>query len=158
MKRRIRLLVLTSATAVAVWWVWSAVFGWPPILRTASYFALLAEFARATPISETSLGTQASGWNSQIQVTDRVLATIRGRSHMDIISVTYSDETQPRALYEYTDYSGPVAVRRAGDMLYVHWVETLLRSDDWLLAYDLSSRREVQRRRIDRHDLLQGPG
>jgi hypothetical protein len=43
----------------------------------------------------------------------------------------------------------------AQNTIYVYWVETLLRTDHWLLAYDLVDRREIVRRKIDPEDLLQ---
>lgn len=49
----------------------------------------------------------------------------------------------------------PVEIRAADNVLYVHWVEILIRIDHWLLAYDLASRREIVRRRIDPGDLAQ---
>ncbi len=72
---------------------------------------------------------------------------------MDVVTVSYSDERLPRRLYEDTDYSAPVELRRCGDILYVHWAVTLFHTEHWLLAFDLPNRREVWRRRVEASDL-----
>jgi hypothetical protein len=56
-------------------------------------------------------------------------------------------------LHKYVDYVSTADMRTAGSVLYVHWVERLLRTDHWLLAYDLANRREIARLKIDPDDL-----
>ena len=73
---------------------------------------------------------------------------------MDVVTVHYQDEPAPRTLYDYENYSNPVAIRIAGNKLFVHWAESLVHIDYWLLAYDIENRREVERRRVDPRDML----
>ena len=150
-RRRVTLtvaVVMLFVLAIAVWW--------PPVIRTSRYFSLIDAFDRATAIAPADRGNRTSEWDVQLRIDDRVRATVRGRNFIDVISLMYSDESEARKLYTYVDYSNPIAVRRAGDVMYVYWVETLFRSEYWLLAYDLRARKEVERRRIDPKDLPHG--
>lgn len=78
---------------------------------------------------------------------------VQARDFMDVVKVRYGDEHGPHNLYRYVDYSSPVALRTDGDVLYVYWSEALIHVDTWLLAYDLASRREIDRRRVDPRDI-----
>jgi hypothetical protein len=75
------------------------------------------------------------------------------RDFTDVVKVQFADEPGPHDLYRYVAYSSPVALRTDGDVLCVYWSEALIHEDRWLLAYDLASRREIDRRRVDPRDI-----
>jgi hypothetical protein len=128
-----------------------------PIVRTAGYHALIREYARATPVQPASGPDQSLMWNVDLPLSNGAKVRVRARDHLDVVTIHYPDETTPKPLYEYEDYSNPVAIRRAGGKLFVYWAETLLHTDCWLLAYDLESRREIERRRVDPRDMPPTP-
>ena len=125
--------------------------GWP-ILRTARYRLLLDEYAKASRLSS---GKTDSGlnWNAEIRLPASVGVRVESRGFMDIVRLHYADEPRPRPLYEYEDYSNVVSIKTAGGRLYVHWAETLIHTDDWLLSYDLANRRELTRTRVAPADI-----
>ena len=150
--RRILTLALVIVGISATVTLWAIVFGWRPIFRTASYRDLIGEFERAVP--EHSRGERSPEWEFQVLLPGkRVVATVQARALMDVVRVRYSDESAARVLYKYVDYSSPMALRTADNLLHLYWAETLFRTDYWLLASDLASRREVARRRVDVHDM-----
>ena len=124
-----------------------------PIVRDAGYRALVDAYARAVPHQRTPRGQEEPEWNVDLPLPDGASVRVHARRQMAVVSVQYSDETAPRPLYKYEDYSNPVAIRTAGNVLYVSWDEILLHADHWILAYDLASRREIERRRVDPNDL-----
>lgn len=126
----------------------------PPLVRTTAYRALVSEYARAIPAHPTSHQRQPRKWSFEHQVASGTTVRVHARGHLDVVKVHYPDEPAPRTLYEYEDYSNPVAIRIAGNTLFVHWVESLFHIDHWLLAYDIENRREVERRRVHPRDML----
>jgi len=143
-RRRAAFVILGLALAAAVFEFRTGFVGfdvWRPFLRDRSYRALVADFNRAVPRKSdfmVPLSTQA--------LSARVRAN-------DVVTVTFSDETAGRKLYEYLDKSYVISVRTAGEILYVHWNHTMVGSKYWLMAYDLSTRRELARARVDPTDL-----
>ena len=69
---------------------------------------------------------------------------------MDVVRLQFPGETAPRPLYEYEDYSNPIAIRVAGDRLFVYWGESLFHTDHWLLVYDVRGGSDESRSRSDR--------
>jgi hypothetical protein len=126
----------------------------PPLARAAGYRALVSEYARAIPAQPTTHQHHPLTWSFELQMASGTTVRVQARSHLDVVKVHYPDERAPRTLYEYEDYSNPVAIRIAGNKLFVHWAESLFHIDHWLLAYDIEHRREVERRRVDPRDML----
>ena len=92
-------------------------------------------------------------WGFEHRLSTGTTVRIQARDFMDVVKVQYGDEPEPHGLYRYVDYSSPTAHRTDGDILYVYWGEALIHNDSWLLAYDLASRRGIDRRRVDPHDI-----
>ena len=129
------------------------VYGWP-IIRTDKYFELVDKYAHAASITaRKDAAGQRSEWNFEHSLSGGATVRIQATDFMDVVKVQYRDESRPRHLYRYVDYSSPIALRTDGDILYVNWGEALLHSDIWLMAYDLASRREIDRRRVDPRDI-----
>jgi hypothetical protein len=126
----------------------------PPIARSTGYRAMVSEYARAIPAHPTIHQRQPLKWSFEHRVAGGTTVRVHARSHMDVVKVHYPDEAAPRTLYDYEEYSNPVAIRIAGNKLFVHWAESLFHIDHWLLAYDIENRREVERRRVDPRDML----
>jgi len=124
-----------------------------PIVRTAGYRALIREYAGSVPVQPAPGPYQSLMWNADLPLSNGSTVRVRARDRMDVVTVHYSDETAPKRLYEYEDYSHPVAIRRAGSKLFTYWSETLIHTDWWLLAYDIENRREIERRRVDPRDM-----
>jgi hypothetical protein len=124
-----------------------------PILRTPGYHAIIREYALATPLQPASGPNQSRIWDVDVPLSNGAKVRVRARDHMDVVTIQYSDETAPKPLYGYEDYSNPVGIRSAGRKLFVCWAETLLHTDWWLLAYDVENRREIERRRVDPRDM-----
>lgn len=145
-------LLLIAAVAGALW---VAVSGWPPIIiRDRQYRELVTAFQQALPREHRRPVNENDGWEFQEQVPDKAtFTTVQAGSHQGIITIKYEDEERERPLYKYVDYSSTADVRTSGSILYVHWVERFLRTDHWLLAYDLASRREIARRKVDPNDV-----
>lgn len=134
--------------AIAGWWRINR--GWP-VLRTAQYLALVAEFEGAREIPARSGG---AGWEFDLPISGgRATAKITGGSALSAVRIMYSDETAERPLYGYRDYSSPRSIKAAGGIVFVCWTETLFGSDTWVLAYDLDARREITRQRVVPEDV-----
>ena len=125
------------------------------VTRTVEYRAAIESFHRAIQREHVVERNQSAVWDFQLKVpgTD-VIAEVRARNSPGVVTIKYSDETADRPLYRYVDYSIPVAIRTAGPVLYVYWVENLIGSHSWLLAYDWENRRELHRWRVDPDDML----
>jgi hypothetical protein len=67
--------------------------------------------------------------------------------------VQYSDESTPRTIYKYRDYTTVLDVRRSGNDVYILRGITLVLSERRLSHYDVSSRTVIADRRIDPKDL-----
>ena len=145
-------LVLLGVIAGVIWIVIS---GWPPIIiRDRQYRELIADFQHAPPINRIRPGDSNAGWEFQVVVPEsRTTAQVKAVAHMGNAVVKYGDESDERALYKYVDYSSPIEVRATDRVVYVHWAETLLRTDHYILAYDVARRCEIARRRIDPNDM-----
>lgn len=128
------------------------VYGWP-IIRTAGYGVLVDQYAHAVSITAIPGENRPSEWNFEHSLSRGTTVHIQATDFMDVVKVHYRGESKPRDLYRYVDYSSPIALRTDGDILYVCWGEALIHSDIWLLAYDLASRREIDRRRVDPRDV-----
>jgi len=124
-----------------------------PVVRTAGYRAMVSEYGRAIPAQPINDRRQPLKWNFELPVPGGVTIRVQAPDHMGVVKVQYPDEPSPRTLYEYEDYSTPIAIGMTGNKLFVHWEEALLHTDHWLLAYDLENRREIERRRVDPRDL-----
>jgi hypothetical protein len=99
------------------------------------------------------MGGQRFEWTFVHSLSGGNTVRIQARDFMDVVKVHYGDERRPHNLYRYVDYSSPIALRTDGDILYVYWSETLIHNERWLLAYDLASHREIERRRVDALDI-----
>lgn len=128
------------------------IYGWP-IIRTDRYRALVDKYAHAAPLTAIPGENQHSEWNFEHALSNGTTVRIQANGFMDVVRVHYRDESHAHDLYRYVDYSSPIALRTDGDILYVYWGEALIHSDNWLLAYDLASRHEVDRRRVDPGDI-----
>ena len=150
-------LILVAGIASGLWFV---VPGWLPfVIRDHRYRQLIGDFQRARPMEEKAPETEGRGWDFQIQVPEgQTTARVHASEHNSVVKVTFADEDRERELYRYVDYTHPKEIRTDKSILYVRWVEILvpLRTTDWILTYDLSSRREIMRRRIDVEDLKKG--
>lgn len=124
------------------------------VSRDAAYFQLLGQFGKAQSRDAVAQAASTPSWRFQVPLAG-VTAKVEGRKGMDVIRVQYSDETQPRPLYEYVDYSNPIDVRIDRSTLYVYWSETLLGSSSYMLAYDLQNRQLLAKRRVDPKDVQQ---
>jgi|SRR2546423_7503119 len=153
-KRNLIIVALISLTIVAGI-LWVAVSGWPPIIiRDRQYRELIVDFQRAPAKNRIRPGDNDAGWEFQVGVPEsQTTALVQAVAHMGNARVKYGDEAEARALYKYVDYSSPIEIRATDRVIYVHWAETLLRTDHYILAYDLAKRCEVTRRRIDPSDL-----
>lgn len=148
----VAILILVAAVAVGLWGTLS---GWP-IIRDRHYRELIRDFQQAQRRENTWRGDQNAGWDFYIQLTERrTNVQIRAFPIGGVARVKYDDESNARELYEYVDYTNTNEIRTAEHLLYVRWSETLLRTDYWILIYDLAARREIARRRIDPRDLVQ---
>ena len=146
------ILILLVAAAGGLWVVIS---GWPPIvIRNRQYRELIATFQSAQQRDRLSRGDNA-GWEFQVQLPDKQTSVQVRASPQNSVKIKYNDEGAERELYQYVDYSSPIELRTAGDILYVYWGEIMSGSQYWLLAYDLRGRREITRRRIDPRDKAQ---
>jgi hypothetical protein len=144
-------VIIIVAIAGVLW----AAFGPPIIIRNREYRELISNFKQAQP-REQKTGDRNVLWDFQIDVPERqTTARVSAVPYPGVLGLKYIDESESRALYEYVDYSHPVEVRTSENILYVFWVERLLRTDQWILAYDLAGRREIVRRKIDPDDLKQ---
>jgi hypothetical protein len=144
-------LIFIAAAGVAGLW---AIVYWPPVMRNHYYWELVGDFQRAQSKAKIQNGDEKAGWDFQIQMPgSKTTAQVQASSSAGIATIKYSDEDAKRNLYEYTDYTGPVGIRIAENVLYVHWAHTLFNTKHWILAYDLVGRREIARRRIDPGDL-----
>jgi hypothetical protein len=149
------LVIFIAAAGVAG--LWGIVY-WPPIIRNHYYWVLVGDFQRAQSKAEIQDGDEKGGWGFQVQIPgSKTTARVRASSNMGIATIKYSDEGATRNLYEYVDYSGPLGIRIAENVLYVHWAHTLFNTKHWILAYDLAGRREITRRRIDPGDVGWSP-
>ncbi len=132
--------------AAAAGWLWLAFSG----CREASYRDLMARFQQASPRNRLRQGDEEAGWDFHLDLSNgRPRVHVQSVAHLGVVRVRYEDESQARALYRYVDYSHPQEIRTAGNVLYVRWSESLLATTNWLMAYDLASRRELMRCRID---------
>ena len=141
--------VIVAAVAIEMAGV---IYGWP-IVRTDGYQALIDKYAHAVPMAAIPAENQHVEWSSEHSLSSGTTVRIQARDFMDVVKVHFRDESKPHDLYRYVDYSSPIDLRTDGDTLYVHWGEALLHSDNWLLAYDLAHRREIDRRRVDPRDM-----
>ena len=124
-----------------------------PVLKTSEYGALIRQYAEARSVGPTGTIDDELKWNVELPLADGGKARLQAGGHMDVVRLQLPGEAESRPLYEYEDYSNPIAVRIAGDRLFVYWSETLIRTDHWLLIYDMRYRREIERRRIDPRDM-----
>jgi len=129
-----------------------------PIWRTLGYGAMIQEYSEAVPVLPTATPTDELNWNVDLPVSRGAKARIQARGGMDVVRLHYLDEATPRTLYDYEDYSNPIAIRVSGRKLFVYWGETLIHTDHWLLTYDLENRQEIERRRVDPKDMPAGSG
>jgi hypothetical protein len=91
---------------------------WRLIVRDSSYRALVRDFHQAFPVAQRVVEGGSAGWDFEVPLpgTD-VRARVRARSHMAVVTVKYSDESQDREMYQYQDYSNPVSLRTRGPIL-----------------------------------------
>ena len=155
--KRNSIVAIVVLTAVIGGGLWVAHSGWPPfIIRDRHYRELIGNFQRAMHRDKIRPGDENAGWEFQVQVAEmQTTAWIRAVAHMGVARIKYGDEEDERKLYKYVDYSHPSEIRIAENILYVHWTESMIVTGDWILAYDLTGRREIARRRIDPSDLRQ---
>jgi hypothetical protein len=153
-KRLILTCMIFNAAVVGI--VWMAIFGWPSIIiRNNEYHELIGKFKQAEPKARKQ-GDENILWDFRIHIPERQ-TTIRiwAPAYSGVVWLKEMNGEPDRPLYEYVDYTHPTEIRIAESILYVSWNETLLRSDHWLIAYDLVNMREIVRRKIDPDDLTQ---
>lgn len=151
-----KLLILTGVIFLLAisGFAWIVVSGWPPIIiRNSEYRKLISDFHQAQLREKSSRDSNIS-WDFHIQIPERQInVRIWAAYSGGVVWLKDMDGEPDRPLYEYVDYTHATEIRTAENILYVHWVETLFRTDHWLMAYDLSNRREIVRRKIDPADL-----
>ena len=154
-KRNLIIILILALIAGVAGGLLVAVPGWLPfVIRDRRYRELIDNFQRAIPRDKASAGAERRGWDFQVQLPQtQTTARVHAAEHNSVVKVKYGDEDYERSLYEYVDYTHPKEIRTADNVLYIRWVEILFRTNDWILAYDLASRREILRRRIDPSDL-----
>ena len=152
-KRLILTCVIFNAAVAGI--VWVAIFGPSIIIRDKEYRQLISNFQQAQPREKKSDDRNVL-WDFQIHLPEKQ-TTIRvwAPAYPGVVWLKDKNGEPDRPLYEYVDYSHPVEIRTAENILYVYWAESLLRTDNWLIAYDLVNRREIIRRKIDHDDLAQ---
>ena len=148
-------VIITLIVAVTSGLIWVAVCGWPPvIIHNSEYRKLIADFKQAQRREQLPDKAGNTCWDFQVQLPDsQTTVQVKGFAFSSVVGITYSDEGVQRKLYEYFDYSHPHVIRMAGTILYVHWTESLLITENFLMAYDMAARREILRRKIDPGDL-----
>jgi hypothetical protein len=153
-KRIVGYTALGSVVLLVAAATYDVSYGWPPIIRTDGYRSLISDFSHATPReSIRKANERRSEWNFDVQLQGGIVAAVKSGDFMTVPELKYSDEPAPRRLYEYLDYSNPIALRTNGRLLYAYWERSLFHTDYWLLVFDLGNRREVQRRRVDARDM-----
>ena len=146
----ILILLVAAAGGLSV-----VISGWPSIvIRNRQYRELIVAFQSAQKRDRLSGGDNA-GWVFQVQLADRQTSMQVNAFPQNSVKIKYDDEAAERELYRHVDYSSPIELRTAGDILYVYWGEIMLGSKYWLLTYDVRGRREISRRRVDPGDLAQ---
>ena len=147
----ISILILIAGVATDLW---IEVPAWLPfVIRNRDYRQLIGDFQRAKTSDKKTPG---AGWDFQLQVPgSQTTARVHAAEHNSVVKIKFADEDKERELYSYMDYTHPKEIRTAENILYVRWVEILFRTNYWILAYDMDSRREIMRRRIDMADLTQ---
>lgn len=152
--KRVLIISIPILIALVAGGLWVVIYG-PPIIRDRQYRELITDFQRAQRRDKVRPENNA-GWDFEVQVTEKQSPIrVQAFSHLAVVGVKYEDESDVRALYKYVDYSHPREIRTAGTKLYVYWTEILFDTKDWLMSYDLTNRREIVRRRIDRGDVAQ---
>lgn len=124
-----------------------------PILKTTGYRALVQQYVQAERLAPTGTDDGQLKWDVEVRASNDVRARLQARKFMDVVRLQFPDDTAPRSLYDYEDYSSPIAIRVARDRLFVHWGESLFHTDHWVLVYDVRRRREIERRRVDPKDM-----
>ena len=157
MKRTKRYLIVICSLVLVVagtGGIWVSISGWPPIIiRTRHYEETIDAFKRATVRDRIKSSTNNAGWDFLVESEgSNTIAQVRAGT-VGVVKIKYQDEDADRILYEYVDYCSPAEIRTSGKTLYVHWVETLIGTSHWILAYDISNRRELTKCRVDPADL-----
>jgi hypothetical protein len=153
-KRLILTCVIFNAAIAGI--VWVAIFGWPSIIiRNKEYRELIRNFQQAQPREKKS-GDENVLWDFQFHLSNgQTTIRVWAPAYPGVVWLKDIDGKADHPLYKYVDYSHPVEIRTTENVLYVYWAESLLRTDHWLIAYDLVNRREIVRRKIDPDDLAQ---
>jgi len=144
---------LLAVGAAAVTGAVCLLIGCVPIIRTAGYHEMVRAYQAAAPAEPRGGESQAFKWDFDVPLPAGGSVRVQAPGHPGVARVVYSDESQPRELYKYKDYSNPQAIRVAGRRLFVYFCVTLFHSECWLLDYDLVARTEAGRRRVDPKDL-----
>ena len=144
-------LILVLAAAGGVW---VAISSWPPIIiRNQHYRKLISDFKRATLRDKIRPAGGNEGWDFSIQPDASQTPVFVKAVWHGVVRIKYPDESVERDIYKEVDYSSPIEIRTDAATLYVYWVEPLITTDYFLVAYDMSSRREITRRRVDPLDV-----
>ncbi len=154
MKAKLLILIPAILITAVAGVVWVGLSGWPPIIiRNREYRELISNFQQAQ-LRDRVKSKDDKGWEFQVYVPERQ-TTVRvwAPPHPGVAWIKYIGEEDEHRLYESVDYSHVGEIRVAENILYVYWSEALLRTDYWLIAYDLVNRREIVRRKIDPGDL-----
>jgi hypothetical protein len=113
-----------------------------PLRRSQQYRAVVADYKTATVLpseEEKEYGNRV--WKQPLPADSPVKATVTGSSHMDIIQVSYPDESEPRRVYPPADYTNNIGIRVKGATLYVYRAVTLFWTEYRLGVYDLANRK-----------------
>ena len=127
-------------------------------LPDAEYEYLISQFGRAESVQPTSDNPARSEWS--VQVADLfwnnpenpiVVIRVAGETR-HLVTVSYSDEPEPRQLSELIEGSTPVEVRLGQSILYVYSKDGRSGTHH-LLAYDLRGRKVRTKRQVDPSDV-----
>jgi hypothetical protein len=80
--------------------------------RSEQYRTAIADYKTATVLpSETVKEGGDRVWRLPLPAASPVEATVSGRAHMDLITVNYPDEPEPRLVHPPEDYTTNLEVR-----------------------------------------------
>jgi hypothetical protein len=113
-----------------------------PLSRSEQYRGVIAEYKTATVLpSEVEKDYGNRVWKQPLPADSPVKAIVTGRAHMDIIQVSYADESEPRPVFPPADYTNNLEIRVKGSTLYVYRAVTLVWTEYRLAVYDLTNRK-----------------
>jgi hypothetical protein len=151
--QRIAIAVAAIVVLLATFWARDT-FVW----RHEAYWRLIDGYKRARSIKKqpdaNRPGFLPDRWHESIQLPDGVTATVEAPDSLNArATVTYSDASTARELYQPRDYTTVVDLRIDGTSVYVLRSVELLTSERRLALFDLTRRLQAADRRVDRGDV-----